>query len=331
MSLKNIALFGANGQIGNSILKALTNSKSQKFNILAITAPDSPQPSEASNNNVTIKEMDLLHTSRKEMAQELQGIDAVVSALNGPVLDAQIDIQDGAADAGVKRFIPSEYGMHHIYRKPNDPQGYIHPLWDAKNRLNERAILHPAIKDGRMSYTMIGCGDFYNQDREKVWCPWTQKDVDEYTLHVIGDPNAKADYTHIADFGHYVAACLSSPSVSENAHLNFPSDHISHSEIADLLQKHSGKKVNLDIMGEDKMHEVVADPESAPKHLQNKSSFPVDFWFLVKGMQGSGRFWRPRGMNHNHLFPEIKPTVCCSDTLLQNCTLLTGDGGLTDF
>ncbi|KAG9550289.1 NAD(P)-binding protein, partial [Aureobasidium melanogenum] len=309
MSLKNIALFGANGQIGNSILKALTNHKSQNFNILAITAPDSPQPSEASNDNVTIKEMDLLHTSRKEMAQELQGIDAVVSALNGPVLDAQIDIQDGAADAGVKRFIPSEYGMHHIYRKPNDPQGYIHPLWDAKNRLNERAILHPAIKDGRMSYTMIGCGDFYNQDREKVWCPWTQKDVDEYTLHVIGDPNAKADYTHISDFGHYVAACLSSPSVSENAHLNFPSDHISHREIADLLQEHSGKKVNLDIMGEDKMHEVLADPDSAPKHLQNKSSFPVDFWFLVKGMQGSERFWRPRGMNHNHMFPEIKPTT----------------------
>ncbi|KAG9966965.1 NAD(P)-binding protein, partial [Aureobasidium melanogenum] len=254
MSLRNIALFGANGQIGNSILKALTNSKSQKFNILAITAPDSPQPSEASNKNVTIKEMDLLHTSRKEMARELQGIDAVVSALNGPVLDAQIDIQDGAADAGVKRFIPSD-----------------HQRWQN------------VVYDDR--------------------------DVDEYTLHVIGDPNAKADYTHISDFGHYVAACLSSPSVSENAHLNFPSDHISHSEIADLLQKHSGKKVNLDIMGEDKMHEVLADPESAPKHLQNKSSFPVDFWFLVKGMQGSGRFWRPRGMNHNHLFPEIKPTT----------------------
>lgn len=316
MSLKNIALFGANGQIGSSVLKALANCKTQDFNILAIIAPDSPSPSSASSENVTVKEMDLLHTTRKEMAEVLQGIDAVVSALNGPVLDAQISIQDGAADAGVKRFIPSEYGMHHIYRKPNDPQGYMHPLWDAKNRLNERAILHPAIKQGKISYTMIGCGDFYNQDREKVWCPWTQKDVDDYTLHVIGDPDAKADYTHIDDFGKYVTACLCEPEKSENQHLNFPSDHISHTEIKQLLEKYSGKTARLNIMGEEKMHEVVADPESAPKELQDQSSFPVDFWFLVKGMQGSGRFWRPRGMNHNHLFPEIKPTVSPSSLLI---------------
>jgi saccharopine dehydrogenase-like NADP-dependent oxidoreductase len=145
MSLKNIALFGANGQIGSSILQGLVDCKTQDFNILAIIGPDSPSPSAASSKNVTVKKMDLLHTSRQEMAQVLQGIDAVISALNGPAMDAQIHIQDSAADAGVKRFIPSEYGMHHLYRKPNDPQGYMHPLWDAKNRLNERCILHPAI------------------------------------------------------------------------------------------------------------------------------------------------------------------------------------------
>lgn len=101
MPLKKIALFGANGQIGSSVLKALSDCKTQDFNILAIIAPGSPSPSSASNKNITVKEMDLLHTSRKEMAEVLQGIDAVVSALNGPVLDAQIPIQDGAADAGI--------------------------------------------------------------------------------------------------------------------------------------------------------------------------------------------------------------------------------------
>lgn len=313
MSLRNIALFGANGQIGTSILKSLINCKKQNFNILAITPPDAPKPHGADREDIRVKAMDLLNTSRQEMVQTLSGIDAVVSALNGPVLEAQRTIQDAAADAGVKRFIPSEYGMHHIYRKPNDPKGYIHPLWDAKNRLNEYAMLHPAIKEGKMSYTMIGCGDFYDQDRENVWCPWTQKDVPEYNFHVIGDPDAKADYTNIGDFGQYLVACLCEPSKSENASLNFPSDHISHSEIAKLLEKYSGKPVKLDIIGEDKMHEVVADPEKAPKELQNKSSFPVDFWFLVKGTQGSGRFWRPRGQNHNQLFPEIEQTVSLRD------------------
>jgi hypothetical protein len=56
----------------------------------------------------------------------------VVSALNGPALKAQATIQDAAADAGVKRFYPSEFGFHQIYRKPNDPMGYIHPAWNLK-------------------------------------------------------------------------------------------------------------------------------------------------------------------------------------------------------
>lgn len=133
--------------------------------------------------------------------------------------------------------------------------------------------------------------------------------MSEYTIHVIGDPDAKADFTHLDDFGNYLVATLCEPKKSENATLNFPSDTISHREIADLLGKYSGKPVHLDTMPLDKMHEVVADSNKAPKELQGKSAFPVDFWFLVKGMQGSGMFYRPRGANHNDLFPDVERTV----------------------
>lgn len=159
-----------------------------------------------------------------------------------------------------------------------------------------------------MTFTIIGCGDFYNQDREKVWCPWTQKGVDEYTFHIIGDPDAKAQYTHLDDFGKYLVATLLDPEVSKNQYLNFPSDTISHTEIAALLEKYSGKSVKKDMISEDEMHEVVKDPSRAPKEMGN-SAFPVDFWFLVKGSQGQGRFLRPPGQNHNHLFPHIVPTT----------------------
>ena len=133
--------------------------------------------------------------------------------------------------------------------------------------------------------------------------------MSEYHIKVIGDPDAKADYTNIEDFGKYLVATLCEPERSENATLNFPSDHISHREIAKLLEKYSGKPVHLDIMPLEKMYEVVDNPDKAPKELQNQSSFPVDFWFLVKGMQGSGNFYRPRGQNHNKMFSDIKPTV----------------------
>jgi len=178
-----------------------------------------------------------------------------------------------------------------------------------KSRLNEHAILHPAIESGAMSYTVIGCGDYYNQDREKVWCPWTQTDVEEYNIHIIGSADAKADFTHLDDFAAYLVASLCEPEKSHNAHLNFPSDTISHAEIASLLGRYSGKPVHKEVYGLEDMHKIIADPKQAPKELSEGSAFPVDFWFLVKGCQGQDRFrWAP-GQRHNHLFPEVEVTT----------------------
>lgn len=161
-----------------------------------------------------------------------------------------------------------------------------------------------------MSFTMIGCGDFYNQDREKVWCPWTQSPDsvgEKYTIHVIGDPEAEADYTHLDDFANFLVATLLEPSKSENQFLNVVSDTISHAKIAELLGKYAGKKVDLDVHGEEKMHEMWEDPSKAPKEW-TESAFPVDFWCLVKGTQGKGEFVRPKSQIHNGLFPSVKTT-----------------------
>lgn len=157
-----------------------------------------------------------------------------------------------------------------------------------------------------MSYTLIGCGDFYNQEREKTWCPWSQTGVDRYDFHIVKDADAKVDFTHLRDLGDFLVETLCSPKVSENATLNVVSDHISHNEIAALLVKHSGKPVEKHIISEKDMHDYVANPSMIPKDLSAGSIFPAEFWLLVKGIQGQGRFWRPRGQVHNYLFPDFK-------------------------
>jgi uncharacterized protein YbjT (DUF2867 family) len=129
---QSIALFGANGQIGERILQALLACKrpGHTFKITAFIPPGTKLQQESAN--VTVKHFDAEKTDRESLAKALDGVEAVVSALNGPALKAQATIQDAAADAGVKRFYPSEYGSHQIYRKPNDPMGYIHPAWNMK-------------------------------------------------------------------------------------------------------------------------------------------------------------------------------------------------------
>lgn len=160
-----------------------------------------------------------------------------------------------------------------------------------------------------MSYTVIGCGDFYDQEREPTWCPWTQEDVGDYVLHGVGDLSGKADYTLIGDFAAYLVASLAEPEKSRNRHLNFKSDTISLNDIADMLEKYSDKPVRKEPIPIESMHAVIADPSAAPQDLQNASPFPVDFWYLVKGMQGLGRFRRPDGEYHNDLFPGVRRTT----------------------
>ncbi|KAF2766424.1 NAD(P)-binding protein [Teratosphaeria nubilosa] len=292
MPLNNVAVFGANGRLGQAIINALLGSAKGGFKVTAFIPPDTQQPTvQAATDNKAYKvePVDVLNATQEELESKLQGIDAVVSPPNGKALESQITIQEAAAVVGVKRFYPSEYGFHNVYHKPDSDWGFVHPMWDLKAKLVAQAVRHPAIDEGKMTYTLIGCGDFYNQDREKV-CP-----------------DAKADYTHIDDFAQYLAATLAEPEKSEDAHLNFVSDTISNREIANLLEKYTGKKAKLEQISDQDVHKRVADPNSAPAELK-QSAFPVDFWHLVKGAQGAGDFRRPKGEVHNHLFPQVKTT-----------------------
>ena len=122
-----IVLFGASGQIGSAILNALLSDSS--LQTIQILAPGtSSKVKENEHSNLRTKTIDLTSAKRENLAKDLSDVDVVVSALNGKGLEAHSIILDAAADAGVRRFYPSEYGSHHVYRKPGDTYGYVHPV-----------------------------------------------------------------------------------------------------------------------------------------------------------------------------------------------------------
>jgi len=73
------------------------------------------------------------------------------------------------------------------------------------------------MQEGKLAYIIIGRGNFYNQDRKTIECPWTQTNLSSYKLHVMNDPNAKADFKHLADFANSLVATLTEPAKSRNA------------------------------------------------------------------------------------------------------------------
>lgn len=157
-----LALFGATGQIGASILNGLLHPsfagyephvkvflRGESYDKKISTIPDHPR----------VEKVKADFEDFNDLAQKLEDVEAVVSALNGPGINAQYKILDACAAAGVKRFLPSEYGSEHPWRKPGDDWTHTHPYFDIKARFKEYMYLHPAMVSGKMTYTIVGVGD----------------------------------------------------------------------------------------------------------------------------------------------------------------------------
>jgi putative NADH-flavin reductase len=104
MSIKNVAVIGGGGNLGPAIVQALLDAK---FNVTILSRPESEKtfPSAA-----PVLKID--YTSAEALAEAFKGQDAVVSVIAGPGIPLQPSIIDAAVKAGVKRFIPSEFGVN---------------------------------------------------------------------------------------------------------------------------------------------------------------------------------------------------------------------------
>lgn len=87
------------------------------------------------------------------MTAALQGIDGVVSTVAGGAIKSQTVLIDAAVAAGVKRFIPSEYGSCTTH-----PQLQTLPLYE--NIFNIRQILQAKAEAGNLTWTVVACGGF---------------------------------------------------------------------------------------------------------------------------------------------------------------------------
>ena len=147
------------------------------------------------------------------------------------------------------------------------------------------------------------------QETEPFWCPWEQ-DQDTYDVPIVGDGDAPADWSHTRDVARYVVATLNQPTLSANATLNFPSETFSQNAIVDLMRKYvHGREVHPLIFTAEEAHRYAANADEAPKDIAPNTNIPVDFYFVVKIIQGSGTFRQPRWECHWDLFPEVKRTT----------------------
>jgi nucleoside-diphosphate-sugar epimerase len=154
--IAKVLILGASGSVGAPILDALLAEPSFNVTIVSRATSSASFPAHIPVINVS----DAFPT--EELTEAFKGQDAVVVALStGPVISGGKDglafrLIDAARAAGVKRFIPSEFGANNL-----DPRARaLVPTYDRKGDMLEYLIKACEDSQGNMTWTSVSCGSW---------------------------------------------------------------------------------------------------------------------------------------------------------------------------
>ena len=144
--MKKILVVGATGIMGSHLVKEFSAQGKDIYALIraeTLHNPERVDPLKALG--IHLVEGDL--QDAQSLRKACQGMDAVVSAAGGAQIALQNDLINAAKEAGVKRFIPSEYGVDPYVVKRGD----VPVLANYKQKMINDKLLIEAVP----------CGQFY--------------------------------------------------------------------------------------------------------------------------------------------------------------------------
>ncbi|ORX98692.1 NAD(P)-binding protein [Basidiobolus meristosporus CBS 931.73] len=281
--ITTVAVAGGNGGIGRFITEALIRNN---YRVTVLTRSEGTSIPGA-------KTVIVDYHSHASLVEVLRGIDAVVSAISGAaILDGQLQLIDAAIEAGVKRFLPSEYGVD--LRSLGDIESEFQILYDfelaPKNDIREKLINH----QDTISWTFVNAGIF----TDTTLIPELGFDLANKCVTLVGDGNALVSWSNRHDVGEYVAAVLANPD-TRNKEVNFAADTKSLNEVVADIERTHNTKLRVSYQS---VEEAIA--------TVNQTTFPSKYAAFIEELK---RFLSS-GYSHQKIndiagFPGLKPAT----------------------
>ncbi|KAI1364927.1 hypothetical protein F5Y08DRAFT_195927 [Xylaria arbuscula] len=264
--INNVALVGATGNLGPSILKQLLNAG---FQVTVLTREGSTHEFPPS---VVVKHVN--YDSLDSLTAAFQGQDAVISTLGFGGFSAQQRLVEAALKAHVKRFVPSEFGSDTKNSKTAGLAVFADKVALQKFLENEAA-------KGNISYTYIYNGPFLD---------WGIK------VGLIINPKEKAvtlydggerlfSTTTLDTIGKAVAAALKKPEETRNRGLFIQDAALTLKQLKAIAEKVTGvawqgKEVSVE-------NEVLA-PALAELQKENPDPSKTAVPLIITSIWGEG-------------------------------------------
>ena len=148
-SIKNVIIIGAGGHLGPSLLSAFDGDSHFTVSVLARQSSQSNFPSHIKVHRVADS------YPEAELVEAFRGQDAIISSLARAGMGHQYAIIDAAVKAGVKRYVPSDFGSD----IRNDKAAELLPQYFAE-KIKTNRYLREKEKDG-LTWTAFATGPFF--------------------------------------------------------------------------------------------------------------------------------------------------------------------------
>ncbi|KAI0034832.1 NAD-P-binding protein [Vararia minispora EC-137] len=228
----NFAVIGA-GNVGKIIAEALLKARSNNSvnQVLVFTRPESASNTSAQSlaaAGARIVPAD--YHSVSSLTAALADTHVVISTLTHTSLGLQIPLAQAAKQAGVRLFVPSEFGIS--TDKMTDGPGLV------KRKIIEQ------VREAGVPTTVFFTGIF----ADWIWQPLIGLDVKGGKVSVGGDGNAKLSFTSRLDVARFVVHALThfEPGQLENKTIRIEAEHVSFNEVFNEYEEKSGTKLEVE-------------------------------------------------------------------------------------
>jgi putative NADH-flavin reductase len=240
MALTKVALIGANGRLGPHVLNALLNADNPSFTITVLSRHSSTSTYLSS---VTVRH----HSddpSLEELVAILQGQEALITTFGGTNSNLQIKLADACVAAGVKRFIPADFGSC----DSSSPLALeLMPLYREKKLVRE--YLQHLAQDGKLTWTSLVTGHFFDFGLESGLLLMYVK---EKKVTMIDEGEIMWSASTLERVGEAVVAVLGREDATRNRMLYVQSFCVSQKQVVDICEMVQGGKWEVeDVTRED--------------------------------------------------------------------------------
>lgn len=229
--IKNVLVVGASGNVGKSTLKALSEDGFQVTGLSRSLAADGvPAGVKCINSDY----------SAASLVDALQGQDAVVSTVSSTepgALELQQALIDAAIAAGVKTFLPSEYGVD--TSEPSSPD-FI-PFLAGKIAILD----YLRERQDKISWTALVTGSLFDWGLKVPGFGGWDLGARSVTIYDGGDIPYEA--TSLDQVGRAIAKSLKNPDLTKNQHVFVNSFTVTQRKVLKALEEITGDKFTVSL------------------------------------------------------------------------------------